>query len=596
MESKLQKAPHLKSSFLGNILSIDQEETIYWSKKLGIITPNIEHLFRDMKVSCTESDEDWGSQCSGSSQNSADSKPLIKQETTGINNVEKKIELEHDDYYKLPFSSEEILFVDEITGFKQCVNYLAEVDIIGLDAEHTASFRDPVLSTLQLSTKTKCYILDILNLKKLEDGEDCWKALSNIISNPDILIVGFGIYEDLKLLEKSVQNLDNLVQKQKNILCLEKLKQPLSKFIELNSGQVKGLSGLTLSVMGKKLDKSQQISNWDRRPLRQEQMIYAALDAYVCIQLYEKLDSLAWDKDKSDEFDKAVNDIITERKTKAITEKSKKKESSSKGKLEVMAVLNESPMPPNKFHVVCDTMLQGVCKKLRVCGVDAVALENGDSHSQCLAVRQQILQRGISPVYILSRGEPARTLSKHIPPGHCYPVQYEKLDDQIQEIFKYFNVVAGEGDLFSRCVICNGDQYVKLPVQYLKIIRTNLDKRGFNCLPAGAETVKNVNDFFDEESSDDEPVYVEKSEPKSTWIEVDGNKVDTLSGALENGVIIGVKSVPLNTLENIEEFWICYLCGKVYWQGSHWERAQNRVKGFLNVKPTPNPEPSQSNL
>ena len=40
----------------------------------------------------------------GSSKNSADSKPLIKQETTGFNNVEKKIELEHEDYYKLPFS------------------------------------------------------------------------------------------------------------------------------------------------------------------------------------------------------------------------------------------------------------------------------------------------------------------------------------------------------------------------------------------------------------------------------------------------------------------------------------------------------------
>ena len=37
----------------------------------------------------------------------------------------------------------------------------------------------------------------------------------------------------------------------------------------------KGLSLLVQRCLGRPLDKSQQLSDWERRPLRREQMIYA---------------------------------------------------------------------------------------------------------------------------------------------------------------------------------------------------------------------------------------------------------------------------------------------------------------------------------
>ncbi|CAK91676.1 unnamed protein product (macronuclear) [Paramecium tetraurelia] len=39
-------------------------------------------------------------------------------------------------------------------------------------------------------------------------------------------------------------------------------------------------------LLGKELDKVEQISNWQRRPLRNAQIHYAALDAYICLHLY----------------------------------------------------------------------------------------------------------------------------------------------------------------------------------------------------------------------------------------------------------------------------------------------------------------------
>ncbi len=41
-------------------------------------------------------------------------------------------------------------------------------------------------------------------------------------------------------------------------------------------------------MLGKELCKAQTLTNWQRRPLRKNQLHYAALDAYVVIKIYDK--------------------------------------------------------------------------------------------------------------------------------------------------------------------------------------------------------------------------------------------------------------------------------------------------------------------
>jgi ribonuclease D len=59
-----------------------------------------------------------------------------------------------------------------------------------------------------------------------------------------------------------------------------------------------GLAKVTDKIYGKPLCKLEQMSNWERRPLRQTQMHYAALDAYILVDLIQKLSDHGNEKDK----------------------------------------------------------------------------------------------------------------------------------------------------------------------------------------------------------------------------------------------------------------------------------------------------------
>jgi len=53
-----------------------------------------------------------------------------------------------------------------------------------------------------------------------------------------------------------------------------------------------GLREMTAILLGFRISKSQQVTNWDAEELTENQLIYAATDAWVGYQIYTKLNSL----------------------------------------------------------------------------------------------------------------------------------------------------------------------------------------------------------------------------------------------------------------------------------------------------------------
>ena len=51
-----------------------------------------------------------------------------------------------------------------------------------------------------------------------------------------------------------------------------------------------GAKRLTALILGKKISKRQQVSNWDARQLTEAQIRYAATDAWVCREIYLNLE------------------------------------------------------------------------------------------------------------------------------------------------------------------------------------------------------------------------------------------------------------------------------------------------------------------
>ncbi|TYZ67964.1 hypothetical protein PybrP1_011872 [[Pythium] brassicae (nom. inval.)] len=183
-----------------------------------------------------------------------------------------------------------IHFVASTDEWQRCVVRLRAAIVMGFDTETKPEFRagrarNPC-SLLQIAMRDArgaedVFVLDLLALKpKLYNA-----ALADIFLSKRVLKLGQGFYHDLQELALSYPS----------ATCFHVAK----RVVELNDISVALLGGgghlplslqkLVLLYLDRKLTKTQQTSNWNRRPLAPSQLHYAAADALVLIHLYDEL-------------------------------------------------------------------------------------------------------------------------------------------------------------------------------------------------------------------------------------------------------------------------------------------------------------------
>ena len=166
----------------------------------------------------------------------------------------------------------EIIVIDNPEQVDDAVDILAKHQVIGFDTETRPAFKKGVLNRvalLQLSTADKAFLFRV-------NRTGIPPSLQQLLSNPAIIKPGVAIRDDIKGLQ-----------------AISKFKP--QGFIELQDHAKEmgilnfSLKKLAAIVLGFRISKSQQLSNWESAALTEAQQIYAATDAWAALEIYKTM-------------------------------------------------------------------------------------------------------------------------------------------------------------------------------------------------------------------------------------------------------------------------------------------------------------------
>lgn len=165
-----------------------------------------------------------------------------------------------------------VVIVDNKEQEEKVIKLLRKEEYVGFDTESKPAFKKGVsypISLVQLATQDTAYLIQV---KKTGFTD----ALADFLSNKKIKKIGVGVKND--------------------ITKLNELKDFIAGgFIDLSTiaaekGIIQiGVRGLTARYIAHRLVKSSQKTNWAKSELTRKQQLYAASDAWICLQIYPRL-------------------------------------------------------------------------------------------------------------------------------------------------------------------------------------------------------------------------------------------------------------------------------------------------------------------
>jgi ribonuclease D len=174
--------------------------------------------------------------------------------------------------HELSWFKGEIVLVDNLKTFFKVFPRLQKSDLLGFDTETRPTFKKGKknsVSLIQLSTED---LACLFRINKIGIPNE----LVDLLSDPAIIKAGVAVHDDVRFLK--------VVRKftPEGFIDL----QTLVKDFGIQSS---GLKKLAAIVLGFRISKRQQVTDWEAEQLSEAQQIYAATDAWVCYQIYRKL-------------------------------------------------------------------------------------------------------------------------------------------------------------------------------------------------------------------------------------------------------------------------------------------------------------------
>ena len=185
-----------------------------------------------------------------------------------------KVSISNEEMLLLPLQaySGKVVLIQTAEELESAVLALENEKILGFDTETRPSFKRGEfykVALVQLATANIVYLIQIQKTG-LSEG------FANILSNPNIIKAGVAIRDDIKGLQKFRRyNAEGFVD--------------LSLVAREKGIGVESVKKLTALLLGFRISKSAQTSNWETPTLTEKQIEYAATDAWVCLEIYHKL-------------------------------------------------------------------------------------------------------------------------------------------------------------------------------------------------------------------------------------------------------------------------------------------------------------------
>jgi len=166
----------------------------------------------------------------------------------------------------------EVEVVTDPADVQAAFETIARFDRVGFDTETKPVFvrgQSNKVAIMQLATPDKAYLFRLTSTGLTAE-------MKTFFENANILKIGVAIRDDIKALQALKKfNPQGFVE--------------LTTLTKAAGFEVEGLKKLTALILGFRISKSAQTSNWEAQKLDEKQISYAATDAWVCLRMYEAI-------------------------------------------------------------------------------------------------------------------------------------------------------------------------------------------------------------------------------------------------------------------------------------------------------------------
>lgn len=168
----------------------------------------------------------------------------------------------------------DITVIDTADDAISALRQLRMSPVVGFDTETKPSFRKGrtnTVSLIQISTDSHCYLFRLNHIGLC----DC---IREFIEDPSIIKIGLSLKDDFHVMHKLAEF------SPAGFIDLQEFVKQYG-IIDCSLQKIYGI------IFNQRISKSQRLSNWEADNLTQSQQVYASIDAWACLKIYNHLKS-----------------------------------------------------------------------------------------------------------------------------------------------------------------------------------------------------------------------------------------------------------------------------------------------------------------